>query len=139
VCAASKSGDGWTATMAIPFSDFGFYPKGGEIWRANFAREEKPVPEVSALFPAFGSLDTAERFGEIQFEPAAPATGLVLAIVATAPLIVIPFARIVEGEKIEGRSVAGGLIAVAGVILLLGSQFGLEQAAAVNGGMGEPR
>ena len=67
------------------------------------------------------------------------ATGLVLAIVATAPLIVIPFARIVEGEKIEGRSVAGGLIAVAGVILLLGSQFGLEQAAAVNGGMGEPR
>jgi len=32
-------------------------------------------------------------------------TGVVLAIVATTPLVVIPFARIVEGEKIETRSV----------------------------------
>jgi drug/metabolite transporter (DMT)-like permease len=45
-------------------------------------------------------------------------TGLVLAIVATAPLVVIPFAGVVEGEKIESRSVVGGLIAVIGAILL---------------------
>jgi len=46
-------------------------------------------------------------------------TGLVLAIVATTPLVVIPFSFAIEGEKIETRSVAGGLVAVAGVIFLL--------------------
>jgi drug/metabolite transporter (DMT)-like permease len=46
-------------------------------------------------------------------------SGLVLAIVATTPLVVIPFASIVEGEKIEPRSVAGGVIAVAGAVLLV--------------------
>ena len=46
-------------------------------------------------------------------------SGLVLAIVATTPLVVIPLASIVEGEKIEPRSVLGGVIAVAGVILLV--------------------
>jgi drug/metabolite transporter (DMT)-like permease len=43
----------------------------------------------------------------------------VLAIVATSPLMVIPFACVVEGERIEARSVAGGVIAVAGAILLV--------------------
>ena len=46
-------------------------------------------------------------------------SGLVLAIVATTPLVVIPFARVVEGEKIEPRSVLGGVVAVVGVILLV--------------------
>jgi len=46
-------------------------------------------------------------------------TGLVLAIVATTPLVVIPFSLAIEGEKIEARSVVGGAVAVAGVIFLL--------------------
>jgi drug/metabolite transporter (DMT)-like permease len=46
-------------------------------------------------------------------------SGLVLAIVATTPLVVIPLARVFEGEKIEARSVAGGMIAVVGAILLV--------------------
>ena len=46
-------------------------------------------------------------------------TGLVLAVVATTPLVVIPFSYKLEGEKIEVRSVAGGLVAVAGVLFLL--------------------
>ncbi len=46
-------------------------------------------------------------------------TGLVLAIVATAPLVVIPFARLFENEPIAPRSVIGGVIAVAGAILLI--------------------
>jgi drug/metabolite transporter (DMT)-like permease len=46
-------------------------------------------------------------------------TGLVLAIVGTTPLVVIPFASIMEGEKIEPRSVMGGLIAVVGAIILV--------------------
>jgi drug/metabolite transporter (DMT)-like permease len=46
-------------------------------------------------------------------------TGVVLAIVATTPLVVIPLARVWEGEKIEARSVVGGVIAVIGAILLV--------------------
>jgi drug/metabolite transporter (DMT)-like permease len=46
-------------------------------------------------------------------------TGLVLAIVATTPLVVIPFSYAIEGEKIEARSVVGGAVAVAGVIFLV--------------------
>jgi drug/metabolite transporter (DMT)-like permease len=46
-------------------------------------------------------------------------SGLVLAIVAATPLVVIPFASLTEHEKIETRSVVGGLIAVAGAVLLV--------------------
>ena len=46
-------------------------------------------------------------------------SGLVLAVVATTPVVVIPFSRIVEGERIQTRSVVGGLIAVVGAILLV--------------------
>ena len=45
--------------------------------------------------------------------------GLVLAVISTTPLVVIPFAAKIEGEKIETRSIVGGLIAVAGAILLV--------------------
>jgi len=44
--------------------------------------------------------------------------GVVLPIVALTPLVVVPFARYLEGEKPNARSLLGGLIAVAGVILL---------------------
>jgi drug/metabolite transporter (DMT)-like permease len=43
-------------------------------------------------------------------------TNIVLPIVATTPLVVIPLTRLVDGERITKRGVAGGLIAVAGVI-----------------------
>jgi drug/metabolite transporter (DMT)-like permease len=49
-------------------------------------------------------------------------TGLVLAIVATAPLVVIPFARLFEHEPIARRSVIGGAIAVTGAILLIAAR-----------------
>jgi drug/metabolite transporter (DMT)-like permease len=45
-------------------------------------------------------------------------TGLVLAIVATTPLVVIPLARVFEAEPMEPRSVIGGCIAVLGAIFL---------------------
>ena len=45
-------------------------------------------------------------------------TGLVLPVVALTPLVIIPFSRFVEGEKPGARSLLGGLIAVAGVLLL---------------------
>ncbi len=45
-------------------------------------------------------------------------TGIVLPIVAITPLVIIPFARYVEGERPTVRSLFGGLIAVAGAAVL---------------------
>lgn len=44
--------------------------------------------------------------------------GVVLPIIATAPIVVIPIAFLVEGERPSARSLLGGAIAVAGVIAL---------------------
>jgi drug/metabolite transporter (DMT)-like permease len=46
--------------------------------------------------------------------------GIVLPIVATMPVVVLPFAVRFEGEKLTFRSVAGGLIAVLGAVMLAG-------------------
>ncbi len=45
-------------------------------------------------------------------------TGVVLPIVAITPLVVIPFARAMEGERFNARSLLGGLIAVGGAVAL---------------------
>jgi drug/metabolite transporter (DMT)-like permease len=43
-------------------------------------------------------------------------TGIVTAIIATTPVVMLPLAWVVEGEKITARALMGGLIAVAGVM-----------------------
>ena len=43
-------------------------------------------------------------------------TGIVTAIIATTPIVMLPLARVFEGEKITTRSLTGGLVAVAGVL-----------------------
>jgi drug/metabolite transporter (DMT)-like permease len=45
--------------------------------------------------------------------------GIVMAVVATTPIMLLPMTRIVEKEKIGIRSLAGAIIAVAGVIGLI--------------------
>ncbi len=45
-------------------------------------------------------------------------SGVVLPIVALTPLVIIPFSRYVEGERPTKRSLAGGLVAVTGVVML---------------------
>lgn len=50
-------------------------------------------------------------------------TGIVMSIVALTPLTVMPLARVFEGEKITMRSMLGGVIAVAGVVLLTLSKW----------------
>jgi drug/metabolite transporter (DMT)-like permease len=42
--------------------------------------------------------------------------GIVTAIIAMTPIVMLPMARVFEGEKITARPLIGGLIAVAGVI-----------------------
>ncbi len=56
-------------------------------------------------------------------------TGVVLPIVALTPLVIIPFSRIVEGEKPRKRSLLGGVIAVAGVFILAGGMEFLKKRA----------
>jgi drug/metabolite transporter (DMT)-like permease len=53
-----------------------------------------------------------------QWALATTPTGLVLPIVAITPLMVIPFARYIEGERPSKRSLAGGVIAVLGAVAL---------------------
>ena len=51
-----------------------------------------------------------------QWALATTPSGIVLPIVATSPLLAIPFAWWLEGDRLTMRSVLGGFIAVAGVI-----------------------
>lgn len=45
-------------------------------------------------------------------------SGVVLPIVATVPVVIIPFSVWIEGERITARSVVGGVVAVAGAVAL---------------------
>jgi drug/metabolite transporter (DMT)-like permease len=53
-----------------------------------------------------------------QWALATTPAGIVLPIVALTPIVIIPFAIALEGEKPSVRSLAGGIIAVAGVVAL---------------------
>jgi drug/metabolite transporter (DMT)-like permease len=54
--------------------------------------------------------------GCYQWALATTGSGLVLPIVATTPIVVIPFAYLLDGDRPGPRSIVGGLIAVAGAI-----------------------
>jgi drug/metabolite transporter (DMT)-like permease len=43
-------------------------------------------------------------------------TNIVMPIVATTPLVMLPLAHFMEGDRITPRTVFGGALAVAGVI-----------------------
>ena len=43
-------------------------------------------------------------------------TGIVTAVTALTPLVVLPFARVMENERVTPRTLIGGAIAVAGVV-----------------------
>jgi len=53
-----------------------------------------------------------------QWALATTPSGIVLPIVATTPLVIIPFSYLLEGERPAGRSIIGGAIAVAGAVAL---------------------
>jgi drug/metabolite transporter (DMT)-like permease len=52
--------------------------------------------------------------------------GIVLAIVATTPIVVLPLARIVDGDRITVKSLLGSLVAVAGAVGLALSRHGVS-------------
>lgn len=45
-------------------------------------------------------------------------TGIVLPIIATTPIVVIPFSYLIEGERPTIHALVGGVIAVGGVVAL---------------------
>lgn len=45
-------------------------------------------------------------------------SGVVMSIIATTPLVIIPFSYFLEGDRPSLRSLAGGVLAVAGVVAL---------------------
>jgi len=53
-----------------------------------------------------------------QWALAVAPTGIVLSIVATAPLVVIPFTMLLDGERPTVRSLAGGAVAILGAAAL---------------------
>ncbi|OHB68908.1 MAG: hypothetical protein A2Y77_04320 [Planctomycetes bacterium RBG_13_62_9] len=75
-------------------------------------RRAWPWVVANALFgPAIG-------VAFFQWALAVAPTGIVLAITATTPLVVIPFTMLLEGERPTRRSLLGGLLAVLGAAAL---------------------
>jgi hypothetical protein len=66
---AVKADDHWTVEVAIPFADLGYRPKGGEVWKGNLCREEKPANELSCLYPTMGTFLNFSKFGPLVFQP----------------------------------------------------------------------
>lgn len=60
--------------------------------------------------------------GCYQWALATTPSGIVLPIAATAPLLAIPIAYFLEGDRPPKRAIAGGLIAVAGCVALTASR-----------------
>lgn len=80
---------------------------------ARWARRRQAAPWVlvNALAgPALG-------VGCFQWALAERGTGVVLPIVALTPLVIVPLAMLLEGERPSGRSVLGGLVAVVGAVV----------------------
>jgi drug/metabolite transporter (DMT)-like permease len=92
-------------------------------------KDAKDSVRPSAFFPptflwpwilANGLTGPALGVGCYQWALSLRGTGIVLPIVALTPLVIIPFSRYVEGERPRKRSLAGGVVAVAGVFILAG-------------------
>jgi drug/metabolite transporter (DMT)-like permease len=84
---------------------------GPDARPANWQRAWPLVIVNGLCGPAFGVTC-------YQWALSAAPTSIVLPIVATTPLVVMPFAHFLEGDKITLRTVLGGMLAVGGVVCL---------------------
>ena len=85
-------------------------PAAGE-WREQTRRATPWILLNGLSGPALG-------VSCFQWALATTPTGIVLPIVSITPLVVIPFARVFEGERPTPRSILGGVLAVLGVVAL---------------------
>jgi hypothetical protein len=66
--AGRREADAWTVEVGIPFAALGNpAPKGGDEWRANFCRCERPSRELTAWSPTGGGFHVLKRFGILRF------------------------------------------------------------------------
>jgi drug/metabolite transporter (DMT)-like permease len=95
-------------------------------WRRSQAQEQEATatsagrPRLWPWVAANAVAGPAIGVGCFQWALKDLGTGVVLPIVALTPLVIIPFSRYVEGERPRKRSIFGGVLAVAGVFVLLG-------------------
>ncbi len=126
--AAGESIDGLTAAYQRIWGGVGFAAAGYVVarWRKN---DTPQAPFMERMRPAWkwlaanATLGPAIGVGFMQYALANAPTGIVLPIIALAPLTIIPFSRRFENEKPTVRSLIGGGIAVAGVV---GLRFSLK-------------
>lgn len=98
-----------------------FRLRSGKTSHEDLPEQKQAHSKGRAAFPwILGTALAGPTFGVGCYQWALEATpsGLVLPIVATTPLMVIPLSAWMEGDRPTKRSIAGGLIAVLGVILL---------------------
>ncbi len=111
---------GLLLTMLVLFLHFRF-GKGRVTVTSESAKNSAPRPwRKAAPWVLLNSL-SGPTLGVacISWALAVAPTGVVLAIVATTPLVVIPFSMVLEGERPRVYSLIGGLIAVAGAVCLV--------------------
>jgi drug/metabolite transporter (DMT)-like permease len=95
------------------------------IIRALIRRNRAPAQAPAAYTArAFLWILANALFGAVigvscyQWALATTPSGVVLPIVATTPLVIIPFSCLLEGERPTSRSLVGGAVAVAGAVAL---------------------
>jgi drug/metabolite transporter (DMT)-like permease len=125
---AGESIDGLTAAYQRIWGGVGFAVAGYIV--ARWRKSDTPqAPFLEQMRPAWkwlaanATLGPAIGVGFMQYALANAPTGIVLPIIALAPLTIIPFSRRFENEKPTVRSLFGGAIAVAGVV---GLRFSLK-------------
>ena len=84
-------------------------PPDTPVRPANWSRAWPFIMANGLCGPAFGVTC-------YQWALSAAPTGIVLPIVATTPLVVMPFAHFLEGDRITWRTLLGGVLAVGGVV-----------------------
>jgi drug/metabolite transporter (DMT)-like permease len=124
VAAAGQPMDGFSAAFQRNLGGLGltlawfvviFY-----LQRNRVAPEPVPAPRLADYKWVVANALTGPIFGmgTMQIALATTPSGIVLPVMATTPLMVIPFAYWLEGERPSRRSLAGGMIAVAGAVAL---------------------
>jgi drug/metabolite transporter (DMT)-like permease len=122
--AAGENIDGITAAYQRIWGGVAFATLGYVAYRWRLADAKKTSSLAERVRPVRNWVLVNGLAGPVlgvscfQFALSKAPTGIVLPIVALTPLMIIPFAQRFENEKPSRRSLAGGLIAVAGVVAL---------------------
>lgn len=124
--AAGTPVDGGTAAYQRILGGLAFVvlPYGWSLVRRHWRQAGEPIPvrlaparrRAWAWVLANALAGPSVGVGFYQWALKTTPSGIVLPIVAMSPLVVVPFTYLFEGDRPGGRSLAGGVLAVLGVI-----------------------